>query len=247
MWCVGSVVAIAVAALLFVDDIEIRIAESQVREAIDERLPVEHDIGIAVIEVKDADVQFIGDGPDGAVGLSVKIKLDSFGLLGGKGGADTVSRLRYDDGAFYLTDLRLDDFEVKPTAATKVKLLAWKKAVETFLDDLGEEIRVKDGEAAFEDFLTKRETVGPLLRDALDEALKDIAVYRLDGSVAQTAVWMALKDVHFESRVAVVTLSPARAILILASGILAILAAGVLLWFLWAEARKTSLQPDDVS
>ena len=237
MWCIGSVAALAVAALLFIPEIEIRITEDQVHDTLDDHIPLSHDVGVAIIEVRDANVQFFGDGETGSVGLAAKISVDSFGL-GGKGSADTISRLRYSRGAFYLTDMKLDDFEVKPTAATRVKLLAWKKAVETFLDDLGEDIRDREGEAAFEDFLTRRETIGPLLRDALDEALGDVPVYRLDNSVAQTAVWMALKDVRFENRVAVVTLTPVRLILMLAALLLVAVVGAVMLWTSLKEHRR---------
>ncbi len=238
LWCVGSVVTIAVIALLFVPDIDIRITEDQVRDAIDDRLPLETDIGIAILEVKDARVRFIEDGENGVIGLAAEIGVDSFGILGGKGNADTVSRLTYANGAFYLTDLRLDDFDVAPTAATRVKLLAWKKAVETFLDDIGEEIRMEEGKAAFEEFLQNREAIGPLLRTALDDALGEVAVYKLDGSVTQTAVWMALKGVRFQDRVAIATLSPSRAIMIAATWVLIAMIAGIWLWFAWHDYRR---------
>ena len=150
------------------------------------------------------------------------------------------TRTRLPVGHFRPTDLRLDDFELEPTAATRVKLLAWKKAVETFLDELGEEIRTEDGEAAFEEFLKNREALGPLLRTALDDALGSVAVYRLDRSPAQSVVWLVLKDVRFEDGVAVATLSPAQAILTLATGFLLALVAGLLVWAKWSELRRPS-------
>ena len=239
VWIVGGVVALTVATLALVPDIDVRIEEDRVRDAIDARIPLTQETGLGTAEVNRVRVRFIGDGESGAIGIEARIAVESFGL-GGKGEADTVSRLRYENGAFYLTDLRLDDFELEPTAATRVKLLAWKKAVETFLDELGEEIRTEDGEAAFEEFLKNREALGPLLRTALDDALGSVAVYRLDRSPAQSVVWLVLKDVRFEDGVAVATLSPAQAILTLATGFLLALVAGLLVWAKWSELRRPS-------
>lgn len=239
VWIVGGVVALTAATLAFVPDIEVRIREDQARDAIDARIPLTRESEIGTFEVNRARVRFLGDGETGAIGIEAAISVASFGL-GGKGEANAVSRLRYESGAFYLTDLRLDDFEVTPTAATRVKLLAWKKAVETFLDDLGEEIRTEEGEAAFEEFLKNREALGPLLRTALDDALGSVAVYRLDRSPAQSVVWLVLKDVRFEDRVAIATLSPAQAILTLATGFLVALISALLVWAKWSDLRRPS-------
>jgi hypothetical protein len=237
LWGVGAIVAFAVIAVAFIPDFDVRISEKMVRQAISEQIPQTYGDPEAIqAEITSADVDFLDEGEKGSVHLEADVDLSGFGLAG-SGAANITTRVRYEDGAFYLSDLALNDFELKPSLATRAKLLAWKKILEQFLDETAEEIRLRDGDAAFDEFEMRRRTFGPIVMEAIDERLGTIPVYRLEGGLAQYAIFLALKDVSFTDAEAVATLSAAQAILKIATGLIVLLCAG-LAYATWQKERR---------
>ena len=245
IWGVGALVAATLAVVLLVPDIEVRFTEDQVRDAIEERLPLEKQSSELRLEVTDADVDFVGTGEKGSVAIGVDVEASGFGLAG-KGAVETQSAVRYEDGAFYLSDLRLDDLELKPTLATKAKMAALKKVWDTFLDELGEDIRDREGEEALAKFMEQRRTIGPVVRTMLDESLGTIPVYRLQGSAAKGAARLVLKDVAFTDTEAIAILSPAQALIKIATALIGGLVALLLGWE-WLRAQREARREPDVT
>lgn len=245
LWGVGAIVAVAIAAVAFVPDFDVRISEKAVRDAISERIPVTYgDTDGILAEITSGDVDFLDEGEKGKVRLEADVDLSGFGLAG-SGAAKTTTSVRYDDGAFYLSDLALDDFELKPSLATRAKLLAWKKVLDTFLDEAAQDIRVRDGEAAFGEFETRRRMFGPIVLEAIDERLGTIPVYRLEGGLAQYAIFLALKDVSFTEAEAVATLSAAQAILKISTGLVVLLCLALIGWSKYVAARQAASDPTE--
>ena len=240
LWGIGIIVAFTVAAFAFIPDIEVTIPEKTVSNAIDDRIPANYgsDTGLR-IQVKSADVDFLGDGDAGSVKLASEVKLSGYGLAG-SGSAKTTTSVRYEYGTFYLSDLALDDFEVTPSLGTRLKLRAWKKALKVLLDDVAEEIRTTEGDAALAEFTEHRRTFGPFGLKALDEKLGTVPVYRLKGGPAQYAILLVLKDIRFTADEAIATLSPAQAILTISTGLILTL-IGVLLGWSWINKRRSKV------
>lgn len=245
IWGVGALVAATLAVLFLVPDIEVRFTEDQVRDAIEERLPLENDIPDIAITVTRAEVDFVGVGEKGGILIAVEVDASAFGLSG-SGAVDTETAVRYEDGAFYLSDLKLDDLELKPTLATRAKLATLKKAFDLFLDAVGEEIRTSEGEEALARFRDQRNTIGPLIRAALDESLGSIPVYRLQGSAAKGAARLVLKDVAFTETEAIATLSPAQAMIKIATALIGGLVALLLGWE-WLRAQREARREPDIT
>ncbi|MDD9921063.1 MAG: DUF1439 domain-containing protein, partial [Boseongicola sp.] len=208
---VGSLMAVTLAVVAFVPDIDVRIPETQVRDAIEERLPINADLDEDIkVSVNDANVDFRSGGEKGNVGIFVETEMSGFGLSA-KATANTYTAIRYEEGAFYLTDLKLDDLEVKPSLATKAKLAALRTALATFLDELEIELEDSGNIEALNNLRDLRTTIGPVLRATLDENLGKIPVYRLQGDAKKNAARLILKDISFNGDEAIATLSPAQA------------------------------------
>ncbi|NNE89253.1 MAG: hypothetical protein HKN27_14355 [Silicimonas sp.] len=241
LWSIGIIVSITIIAVAFVPDFDVRIPEKTVRNAISERIPQTYgDPNGIEAYIASAEIDFLEEGEKGMVRLETDVDLSGFGLKG-SGSAKTTTGVRYANGAFYLSDLTLDDFELKPSLGTRAKLLAWKKVLDTFLDEAAADIRTREGEAAFSEFETRRRMFGPIVLEAIDERLGTIPVYRLEGGPAQYAIFLALKDVYFTETEVVATLSAAQAILKISTGLTVLLCLALLAWSKYADVRA----PDD--
>ena len=217
----GVLVAITLLAQLIVPDIEITFTEDEVRQKLAQHLPMETEAWPATITLHEADIDF-----QGARGIQLDAAFDVAGLgLSAKGTAETLTRVRYQDGAFFLSDVHLDDLPLTTDAETRGTLATWKDRAEAYLDRKAAE---QTNEAERQKLRELRDRLGPKLRDTLDKALADIPVYRLQGGPAQWAAFLVLKDVSFSQSEVIATLSPAQGLLKIAIGLL-ILGTGILL------------------
>ncbi len=239
LWGVGGLVTLAAIALVFIPDIEVVIPEEKVRAAIEDRIPLRTEADEFAFEVRDAEVEFYDNNNKGGISIRTEVRLSGLGLAG-KGTANTSTSVRYEKGAFYLSDLRLDDLEIEPTLASRAKIAALKKAFQAFLDDVEADIALDDPDAA-DAFAEFRKLFVPVVRTALDENLGKIPVYRLRGSAAKNAARLVLKDVTFRDREAVAILSPTEAILKIAGGLIAGLIA-ILLGIEWMRHQHAITQ-----
>ena len=239
-WGVGLLVAVCLAIVLFVPDFEVVIDEEEVRRRIEDALPVTAGSQELKLRVTDANVDFLAAGEKGRVALSGEVKISGLGMAA-TSEVDTVSAVRYEDGSFYLSDLRLDDLSLTPTLATRAKIAALKKAWQPFIDQFVKEMNAADSEMSFEEAKAElQKALIPLVRQAMDDALGTIPVYRLEGNAATGAARLILKDVSFTDRQAVAVLSPAQAMIKIAIAVLTILVL-VLLGLDWLREKRQSL------
>ena len=243
-WGVGALVAVTLAIVAFVPDIEVRFTEDQARDAIRDHLPLEKASGDLRMDVTAADVDFSGRGDKGGIGITSDFDISGMGLAG-SGEVDTFSRVLYDDGAFYLTDLQLDDLTITPSLATRAKLAALRKAWEVFLDEVGEDIRTKEGDEALAKFTEARRTLGPTVHAVLNDSLAGIPIYRLEGDAAKGAARLVLKDVIFTDREAIAILSPAQAMIKIATFAIGALVLLLLGWEWYRAERDARAQAAD--
>lgn len=244
-WGVGILVAVTLAIVLFVPDFEIVIDESEVRDRIEDALPVTSGTEEIELKVTDARVDFIDTGEKGQVALYGEVRISGFGLAA-TSEVDTVTAVRYEDGSFFLSDLRLDDLSLTPTLATRAKIAALKKAWQPIIDQFAEEMNSADSEMSFEEAKAElQRSLIPLVRQAMDDALGQIPVYRLEGDARKGAARLILKDISFTDRQAIAILSPAQAMIKIATAILIVLILLLLGWDWLREQRRTLTGTED--
>lgn len=244
-WGVGLIVAVTLAIVAFVPDFEVAITEEEVRDRIEDALPVMSGSEEIEILITNAEVDFMGSGEKGQVALAAEVRISGFGL-GATSEVDTVTAIRYEDGSFYLSDLKLDDLSLTPTLATRAKIAALKKAWQPIIDQFIEEFEANQSDMTFEEAKAElQKSLIPLVRQAMDDALATIPVYRLEGDAAQSAVRLILKDVAFTDDTAIAVLSPAQAMIKIATGVLGALIALLLAWEWYrAETARRAVTPD---
>lgn len=235
-----ALVALTLAIIAFVPDIEIRFTESEARDEIEARLPlvIEHDN--YRLDITSVDIDFQGQTEKGRIAVFSAFDIEGLGLSA-TGKIDTITRVHYDDGAFYLSDLQLEDFEVTPSLASRAKLAAWKKILDTFLDDIEDNLRAEDDLETLQRMTDLKAALGPMVRAALNRRIGDIPVYRLRGSAAEGAARLVLKDVVFTDDEAIAILSPAQAMIVLATSVIGLLIAGLLALDWWRHRPDRDL------
>ena len=244
-WGVGILVAVTLAIILLVPDFEVVIPEDEVRDRIEDAIPVSSGSEEIEISVTKAAIDFRDTGEKGQVALFGEVRLAGFGLAA-TGEVDTVTAIRYEDGAFYLSDLRLDDLTLTPTLATRAKIAAIKKAWQPLIDEFVKELETSDSEMSFEEVKAEfQRNLIPLVRQEMDKALGTIPVYRLQGDAAQGAARLILKDISFTDREAVAVLSPAQAMIKIATAILGGLILLLLGWEWLRAQREAGREPGD--
>lgn len=243
-WGVGVLVVVTLAIVVFLPDFEVVIDEDEVRERIEDALPVSAGTSEIELKVTDAEVDFLATGDKGQVALFGEVRISGFGMAA-TSEVDTVTAIRYEDGSFYLSDLRLDDLSLTPTLATRAKIAALKKAWQPIIDEFVQEFDASNGEVSFEELKAElQKSLIPVVRQAMDDALGQIAVYRLEGDAAQGAARLILKDISFTDTQAVAILSPAQAMIKIATAILIVLILSLLGWEAF-RGRHTSLAEAD--
>lgn len=243
-WGVGVLVVVTLAIVVFVPDFEVVIDEDEVRERIEDALPVSAGTSEIELKVTDAEVDFLATGDKGQVALFGEVRISGFGMAA-TSEVDTLTAIRYEDGSFYLSDLRLDDLSLTPTLATRAKIAALKKAWQPIIDEFVQEFDASNSEVSFEELKAElQKSLIPVVRQALDDALGQIPVYWLEGDAAQGAARLILKDISFTDTQAVAILSPAQAMIKIATAILVVLILSLLGWEAF-RGRRTSLAEAD--
>ncbi len=238
-WGVGLIVAVTLAIVVVVPDFEVVFDEDEVRDRIEDALPVASGTQDIELRVTDASVDFLDIGEKGQVALSGEVRISGFGMAA-TSTVDTVTAVRYEDGAFYLSDLRLDDLTLTPTLATRAKLAALKTAWKPIIDQFAAELDASDSEMTFDELKAElQRSLIPLVRQAMDDALGTIPVYRLEGDAAKGAARLILKDISFTDRQAIAVLSPAQAMIKIATAVLTGLVLLLLAWDWFNEKRRT--------
>ena len=199
---------VLLAAFLFVPPQIVEISETQISEALEENLPYSVNKWGAQVTVHDAKVQLSNQN---------KIIVDAwFGAAGatleGVGVAAVNSSISYDDGRFYLSDLKHEDIKFEFSENSRETISDVRSTLEGILrreaeeaNESGEGARIDELAQANEYYETKLQTDAI---DVLDDFLGSFPVYNLEragGSLRLAA--LALDDVQVTSDKILVTLS----------------------------------------
>lgn len=204
-------------AFVFVPPYIIEITEAQIAEGVDENLPYTVDSGFSVT-VQSAVVQLSDENK-----IVLEAQFDARGLtLEGTGTANVASSLRYENGKFYLSDLKHDDVVFAFSENSESTISDVRSTIEGILrreteeaDSSGEDDRIgrlAEANAYYETALREDAL------DLLDNVLGSFPVYdlsRVNDSRFRLAA-LALDEVEITSEKVLVTLSLQRFIITLA-------------------------------
>ena len=204
-------------AFVLVPPYIVEITEAQIAEGLDENLPYEVNNGV-LVNVRSATVQLSNENK-----IVLEAQFDARGLtLEGKGTANVASSLRYENGEFYLSDLKHDNVVFAFSENSESTISDVRSTLEGILrreteeaDSSGDNDRIGRLTEANEYYETA------LREDALnllDSVLGSFPVYDLNqvnDSRFRLAA-LALDDVEITSQKILVTLSVQRLLISLA-------------------------------
>lgn len=202
------VLAALVAAFLFVPPQIVEINEAQIEQGLEENLPYRVDKGAVSVTVQDATVQLSDEGK-----IVLAAQFDASGLtLEGIGSATINSAIRYDDGKFYLSDLKHENIDFQFSENSNDTISEVRSALEGILRRETEEANASKDDDRVDQLAKANEYYETRLQtdavNALDEFLGSFPVYNLNRSGGSMRIAaLALDDVEITSEKVLVRLS----------------------------------------
>ena len=202
------VLAVLVGAFILAPPQIVEINEAQIEQGLEENLPYRVDRGAVLVTVQDATVQLSDEGK-----IVLNAQFDAAGLtLEGIGSATITSAIRYDDGKFYLSDLKHENIDFQFSENSSDTISDVKSALEGILrretDEAtaGEDDERVDQLAKANEYYEKRLKTDAI--DALDKFLGSFPVYNLNQAGGRMRIAaLALDDVEITSEKVLVSLS----------------------------------------
>lgn len=237
----GIALALALAAFILISPtIRVDVPESKVRSELALKLPMTIDRNGVNVIVRAATVDFLDSN---AVRLTAEADLAGFGLSG-SASTDATSGLRYENGNFYLTELTFSDVDFALDGESSSRVDDAKDVASAAFGRLRAKLDSEvDGAGAALDRLSADATAKaePILRDAVDRALRSIPVYSLNGrDMKHDLAALALENVTFSEEAAHADLSPGKALLhIIISIALIFIAVGAAVGMIFVAPRST--------
>jgi hypothetical protein len=203
-------------AFIFVPPQIVEISEAQLAQGLEDNLPYQVDRGV-LVTVQAATAQL-----SDANKIIVTAQFDAAGLtLEGTGIATIDSTIRYENGKFYLSDLRHDDISFEFSENSDETISAVRTTLEGILRRESEEATSSDDDDRIDQLAKANEYYETQLRedaaDLLDKALGSFPVYNLNranGSMRLAA--LALDDVQISAEKILISLSLQKIIVTLA-------------------------------
>ena len=237
----GIALALGIASFILISPtIRVDVPESKVRSELALKLPMTIDRNGVNVIVRAATVDFLDSN---AIHLTAEADLAGFGLSG-SASADATSGLRYEGGNFYLTELTFSDIDFVADGESSTRIEDATSVASAAFGRLRSKLdsEVEGAGAALDrlsaDAAAKAE---PVLRDAIDRAIRSIPVYSLNGrDMKHDLAALALEDVSFSDEAAHADLNPGKALLRIILGIaLIFIAAGAAIGMVFVAPRST--------
>lgn len=196
------------AAFLFVPPQIVEISQSQIAQGLKGNLPYSVDKWGAQVTVNEATVQLRDDDK-----IIINARFGAVGAtLEGSGTAAINSSIRYDDGKFYLSDLKHEDIEFEFSANSRDTISDVRSALENILRRETEEAIAGEDATRIDQLARANQYYETKLQadavEALDNFLSSFPVYNLEraeGALKLAA--LALDDVKVTSEKILVSLS----------------------------------------
>lgn len=225
LFAVLAVVLLIGAGSALVGSVGVSVSEADIQKRVDAALPLTLSRLGGTVEVRtvalntreDGTVEVSGSGDVRALGLDGDVAFSG------------VSRIVYEDGAFYLRDLGVEDVRITPTAETAERVEGRKKLLSTAVQRLRETVSGGDTESE-EAFDAEGEALIALVKsrvaEAADRFISQTPVYDLkNGSFKVRMAAHALKGVSVNDAGITVEISPFKFFLFLMKNVgLAIIA-----------------------
>lgn len=202
------VLAVLVIAFLFVPPQMVEISKAQIEKGLEENLPYRVDKGLIVVTIQDATVELSDNGE-----IVLNAQFEAAGLtLEGVGSANINSAIRYNDGKFYLADLKHENINFQFSKNSNDTISDVKSALEGILRRETDEATENEDDERVDQLARANEYYEKSLKadaiDALDNFLGSFPVYNLSQAGGKMRVAaLALDDVEITSEKILVSLS----------------------------------------
>lgn len=210
-----TIIVLLGAGTALVGSVGVPVSETAIQKRVEAALPLTINRLGGVIEIRtialntqeDGTVQVSGNGDVRALGLDGEVAFSG------------VSRIVYQDGAFYLRDLGMDNVKITPTAKAAERVEDRKKILSATVGKLRN--RMSDGDAEAEKaFDDEREDLVALVKSRVSEAadrfISQTPIYDLkNGSFKMRMASHALKDVSVNDAGITVEIAPFKFFLFL--------------------------------
>lgn len=233
LFAILAVVFLIGAGSALVGSVGVSVSEADIQKRVDAALPLTISRLGGTVEVRtvaldtreDGTVQVSGDGDVRALGLDGDVAFSG------------VSRIVYEDGAFYLRDLGVEDVRITPTTETAERVEGRKKLLSTAVRKLRDAVSGGDAESEALIALVKSRVA-----ESADRFISQTPVYDLkNGSFKVRMAAHALKGVSVNDAGITVDLSPFKFFLFLMKSVgLGLIAALLAVGMLFGLARPST-------
>ena len=200
--------AVLVGAFFLVPPQIVEINVAQIEKGLEGNLPYHVDKGLISVTVQGATVQLSDEGK-----IVLDAQFDATGLtLEGIGSATINSVIRYDDGRFYLSDLKHENIDFQFSENSNDTISDVKSALEGILRRETDEATASEDDERVDQLAKANEYYEKRLKtnaiDALDNFLGTFPVYNLNQAGGRMRIAaLALDDVEITSDKVLVSLS----------------------------------------
>lgn len=230
----------AIALLVSRPEFEVAISEDRVAQQIADRLPERIRRAGVDIEISALDADFLAEN---AVRIRATADVAGFGVSG-RAETDATSGLRYADGAFYLSDITVDDVRFALDGQAGAGMQDARSVTSALLGAIRSRLEEENAGAgaAFDRILAEAEPkLAEAVGGAVNALLRSVPVYRLDGrSTAHDLAALALREVRFTDTQAIAVLDPGFALIRIVAAVASVLLTIGIAWLvLPAFARRS--------
>lgn len=203
-----TVLALLALAYVFAPPYKVSFTQAQIKTEIAKRLPKDISTSLTAINVKAGTVDLRDDN---RIAITTQFDVQGF-TLEGEGAVDVVTRIRYDDGRFFLTDFRKENLQFIFSDNSKDTLSDVKSTFDKILKSETNEAADTDNTQRQKNAAIVTEYVETQLRTdanaALDKFMQSMPIYSMNtqGGAMRIAA-LALKDVAITGETVTATLT----------------------------------------
>lgn len=217
----GSLAAILILAGILIDDIDVKFKEEQARDKISEFIPYKQEKDSHEIEISKLDISFADDSAykkgktQGEIEFEITFMERKFKAI-----SNIETGISYRNSSFYLDkpvfsdfqmiNLELQESDKKNFDIAKKFTNKHKDKINGFLNKAKAKFsKDESSKSKFTNFLDPKFVKEKSIQFAKDN-ISNFPIFSLEGDLKKTAASMILKDLRFEDKTAIITLSVSK-------------------------------------